>query len=113
VAVNKDGQEIFAHASGKRGAETDEPMTLDSVFWIASCTKMIAGIACMQLVEQSKLHLDDPAEAEYLCPELKRAKVIHGYDLNQNLILAEKEKGITLRMLLSHTGEFGTLIEWR
>lgn len=55
VAVNKDGQEIFAHASGKRGADTKEPMTMDSVFWIASCTKMIGGIACMQLVEQGRV----------------------------------------------------------
>ena len=28
---------------------------MDSVFWIASCTKMIGGIACMQLVEQGKV----------------------------------------------------------
>jgi len=58
-AVNKAGNEIFSYASGKRGAETEEPMTMDSVFWIASCTKMICGIAAMQLVEQGKLNLDD------------------------------------------------------
>ena len=52
VVVNSDGTEIFAHAAGQRGVSSQEPMTLDSVFWIASCTKMIAGIAIMQLVEQ-------------------------------------------------------------
>jgi D-alanyl-D-alanine carboxypeptidase len=34
-------------------------MDMDTVFWIASCTKMIVGIACMQLVEQGKFKLDD------------------------------------------------------
>jgi CubicO group peptidase (beta-lactamase class C family) len=34
-------------------------MDLESEFWIASCTKMIGGIAAMQLVEQGKLGLDD------------------------------------------------------
>jgi hypothetical protein len=54
VIVNSDGTEIFAHAAGQRGASSSEPMTLNTVFWIASCTKMIAGIAIMQLVEQGK-----------------------------------------------------------
>ena len=52
VAANKNGEENCSHASGKRGVDTQEPMTLDSVFWIASCTKMIGVIACMQLAEQ-------------------------------------------------------------
>lgn len=44
VVVDRSGNTLFQHASGKRGVDTEEPMTLDSVFWIASCTKMIAGI---------------------------------------------------------------------
>lgn len=59
VAVNKQGESIFEHASGKAGLGKEEDMTLDHCFWIASCTKMITGIACMQLVEQGKLALDD------------------------------------------------------
>jgi CubicO group peptidase (beta-lactamase class C family) len=79
-------------------------MTLDSVFWIASCTKMVAGIACMQLVEQGKLSLDDAASVEEIAPELKRAKVLKGFDENNKPILEDKKTGITLRMLLTHTG---------
>ena len=66
VSVNKSGDEIFSHASGLRGAESKEKMDLDSVFWIASCTKMVGGIACLQLVEQGKLSLDDGDQAEKL-----------------------------------------------
>jgi CubicO group peptidase (beta-lactamase class C family) len=103
--VNKNGEEIISHASGKRGPDTSEPMTLDSVFWIASCTKMIGGIACMMLVEQGKLSLDDADLAEKLCPELKLVKVLKGFNAENKPILEEKTKRITLRMLLSHTGE--------
>lgn len=101
VVVGKDGKELFAHASGKRGVTSSEPMTLDTVFWIASCTKMIAGIACMQLVEQGKLHLDDGDEIERLLPELKDLKV-----LQKDGSLVEKKRKITLRMLLTHTGNY-------
>jgi CubicO group peptidase (beta-lactamase class C family) len=101
VVVGKDGKELFAHAAGKRGVNSSEDMTLDNVFWIASCTKMIAGIAVMQLVEQGKLHLDDGDELEKLIPELKEIKV-----LQKDGKLVEKKTKITLRMLLSHTGMF-------
>jgi CubicO group peptidase (beta-lactamase class C family) len=100
VVVDKNGKEIFAHAAGKRGVNNSEDMTTDNVFWIASCTKMIAGIAVMQLVEQGKLHLDDGDEIEKLIPELKNVKV-----LQKDGKLVEKNKKITLRMLLTHTGK--------
>ena len=100
VAVGKDGKELFAHAAGKRGYGSDEAMSLDSIFWIASCTKMITGIACMQLVEQGKLSLDDAGQTEKLCPEIKDLQV-----LQSDGKLVPKKTGITLRMLLSHTGE--------
>jgi CubicO group peptidase (beta-lactamase class C family) len=99
VVIGKDGKERFASAAGKRGYGSSDPMTLDTIFWIASCTKMITGIACMQLVEQGKLSLDDAQQVENLCPELKGVKV-----MNADGTLVDKKRGITLRMLLSHTG---------
>lgn len=109
VVVGKDGKEIFAHAAGKRGVNSSEDMSLSNLYWIASCTKMIAGIACMQLVEQGKLHLDDGDEIERLVPELKDIKVL------QDGRLVEKNKKITLRMLLTHTGKcilFSIACDW-
>jgi CubicO group peptidase (beta-lactamase class C family) len=99
VVVGRDGKNIFTHCSGKRGVVTDEPMTQDNIYWIASCTKMIVGIACMQLVEKGILALDDSKQLEGLCPELQQVKV-----LQDDGTLVEKKRGITLRMLLSHTG---------
>jgi D-alanyl-D-alanine carboxypeptidase len=67
-AVNKDGDLLFEHASGKVGVGQERDMDMDTVFWIASCTKMITGIACMQLVEQGKLELDSVELVEKLAP---------------------------------------------
>jgi CubicO group peptidase (beta-lactamase class C family) len=77
-------------------------MTLDTVFWIASCTKMLVGIACMQLVEKNILNLDDKEQIESLCPELRDLGV-----LKEDGTLEEKKNPITLRMLLTHTAGFG------
>ncbi|KAL3465216.1 beta-lactamase/transpeptidase-like protein [Aspergillus heterothallicus] len=104
VVIDKTGNELFAHASGTRGADSTEPMTLDTIFWIASCTKMLIGVACMQLVETGKLSLDDGAQIETLCPELQTLKVLQQ---DGSLTVRDKEKKITLRMLLTHTAGFG------
>lgn len=107
--VNRSGDEIFSHASGKRGHDTEEPMTMETVFWIASCTKMVTGIACMQLVEQGVLKLDDPDLVDKLCPEIKDVKILKGFEKDKP-ILVEKNNRITLRMLLSHTGEYNVMM---
>ncbi|KAK5408729.1 hypothetical protein LTR20_009533 [Exophiala xenobiotica] len=101
VAVNKLGEPIFEHAAGKIGLGKTDMISMDSVFWIASCTKMITGIACMQLVEQGRLALDDSDQVYKLAPELKEKRV---WD---NGKLVPKTSEITLRMLLTHTAGFG------
>lgn len=102
VVVGRDGEELFAHSAGKRGVATSEPMTLDSIFWIASCTKLLTGIACMQLVEEGILRLDDGDQVEQLLPELKDLQV-----LRPDGSFEAKKRKITLRMLLSHMAGFG------
>jgi CubicO group peptidase (beta-lactamase class C family) len=77
-------------------------MALDSIFWIASCTKMIVGIASMQLVEKGLPALDYVGQVATLCPELRDVKVSQ-----DNGELVEKKRGMTLRMLLSYTAGFG------
>lgn len=102
AVVGKDGSDLFLHSAGKRGIESDEPMTPENVFWIASFTKMLTGIACMQLVESGALRLDDGEQLEGLCPELKDLPV-----LRKDGTTERKNKAITLRMLLTHTAGFG------
>ncbi|KAK8137412.1 hypothetical protein PG984_002905 [Apiospora sp. TS-2023a] len=102
VVVGKDGEELFAKAAGKRGIDSTEPMSLDCIYYIASCTKLLTGIIVMQLVEQGKLQLDDADQLESLCPELKDLKV-----LRPDGSFEDKKNRITLRMLLNHTVGFG------
>ncbi|KAI1172007.1 beta-lactamase/transpeptidase-like protein [Nemania sp. FL0916] len=102
VVIDKNGDDLFAYSAGKRGIASPDPMTLDNIFWIASCTKMVTALACMQLVEKGVLRLEDADQVESLCPELKYKKV-----LRKDGSFEDKKKGITLRMLLSHTAGFG------
>ncbi|KAK1143718.1 hypothetical protein N8T08_006118 [Aspergillus melleus] len=82
----------------------------DTVFWMASCTKLITSIACMQMVEQGKLDLDSVQQLESLAPELKTVQVLE-QDSDGGFRLVPKERGITLRMLLNHTSGFGYAFE--
>ncbi|KAA6409259.1 MAG: hypothetical protein FRX48_06812 [Lasallia pustulata] len=108
VVVGKDGKTLFSHASGTRGADTKEPMSMDTIFWIASCTKMICGIACMQLCEEGKITgLDDADLVEKVCPELKSMKILKSVDENGKPEYVEKKNRITIRQLLTHTAGFG------
>ncbi|KAI9927544.1 hypothetical protein AWENTII_006368 [Aspergillus wentii] len=108
-AVDRQGEIIFSHASGETGLGSKTPMTLDTTFWIASCTKLITSIACMQLVEQGRLALDDVEQVESLAPELKAVQVLERADGGFRLV--PKNRGITLRMLLNHTSGFGYAFE--
>lgn len=101
--INKDGDTVFEYAAGKRGIGSAEPMTTDTLFWIASCTKLITAVAAMQLVEQHKVDLDNGQQTEDILHELKSIKVIEEM-ADGKLRLVDKKRQITLRMLLSHTG---------
>lgn len=101
--VNKHGETIFSNAVGSIGAQSSDPMTFDTIFWLASCTKMLTGIACMQLVEQGILDLDNADQLDNLCPDLKKVQVVT-QDEDGTLRYSGQRRRITLRMLLSHTG---------
>lgn len=102
-SVNRDGDLLFAYASGARGLDHAQSMSLETIFWMASCTKLLTSIACMQVVEQGRLDLDNVEQVESLAPELKAVQVLERA-AEGGFRLAPKERGITLRMLLNHTG---------
>jgi CubicO group peptidase (beta-lactamase class C family) len=68
VAVRVDGDLLLDDAVGLADIGAGTPLTPDHLFRIASHSKTFTGIACMQLVEQGKLRLDDPARQHV--PEL-------------------------------------------
>ncbi len=79
-------------------------MTLDSVFWIASMTKAVATTAAMQMVEQGKLALHEPASK--VVPEIKAIQVLEGFDAAGKPKLRAPKREITLHHLLTHTAGF-------
>jgi uncharacterized protein YbbC (DUF1343 family) len=86
LEVGHDGAVVYRKAYGSRALEPRrEPMTLDTVFDLASLTKVVATTtAVMQLVEQGKLRMNDPV-AKYL-PEFAQ----------------NGKEDITVRQLLTH-----------
>jgi methyl acetate hydrolase len=105
VAMAATGNEvIYQGAFGKRDLSKDDPMTLDSVFWIASMTKAVTSAAVMQLVEQGKLSLDEPIGK--VLPDLASPQVLEGFDANGAPKLRPAKKPITLRQLMTHTAGF-------
>lgn len=86
VLVGHNGTIVYSKAFGMRSLEPDqEPMTVDTIFDIASLTKCVAtATSVMKLVEEGKIRLNDPV-ATYL-PEFAR----------------NGKENITIRQLLTH-----------
>lgn len=118
VAVDKEGKTLVEHASGTRSVNSKDPMDMDTSFCrsssmpfisssdlnsagIASCTKIVATIAVLQLVEQGSIPLDDPEFIKKLAPEIG-AKKVYADGVNG----VEQQGSVTMRMLLNHTAGF-------
>jgi methyl acetate hydrolase len=97
-------QGVFGKRDLSKGDASDNAMTADSVFWIASMTKAITAAAGMQLVEQGKLSLDEPIGK--VLPDLAAPQVLDGFDAKGEPKLRPANKPITLRHLMTHTAGF-------
>ena len=103
LAADVDGV-VYEGAFGRREVGTGAPMTVDTVFWIASMTKAVTSVAAMQLVEQGRLDLDEPLGTRL--PELASPQMLEGFDARGAPRLRPASRPITLRHLLTHTAGF-------
>lgn len=92
-------------AAGVRDPASGAPMTVDSVFQLASMTKAIVSVAAMQLVEEGRLALNSPIGS--VLPALADPQVLQGFDDEGRVLLRPATAPITLRHLLTHTSGFG------
>lgn len=103
MAATKDAV-IYQGAFGVRAKGAPAAMSSDTVFAIASMTKLLTSVAALQLVERGKLALDEPAAR--IDPTLENQQVLDGFDAKGNPQLRPARKPITLRHLLTHTSGF-------
>src|SRR5215510_1452971 len=116
VALVTDREHVlYEGAFGVADVATGRPLTTDALFRIASMTKPVTSVALMQLVEQGKLGLDDPAE-KYL-PELAGLKVIESFDATTGAYqVRPASRTATVRHFLTHTSGLAypfTSATWR
>ncbi len=101
VAMATDRKANFYEGcAGKRSLGADAAMTLDSVMAIFSTTKALTGTALMQLVEEGKLKLDDPAK-KYV-PEIAELQVLDGFDATGQPKTRAPKRDITVNDLILH-----------
>lgn len=117
LLVWHNGQVVYRKALGNRALEPRrEPMTVDTIFDIASLTKVVATTtAVMQLVQKGEVRLNDPV-VKYI-PEFGqndkdditvRQLLTHYSGLPEDLDLKEKWEGhdTALRMAYAETPQF-------
>ena len=97
---------LYQGAFGKAEVGRERPMTADAIFRIASMTKPVTSVAAMQLYEQGRFALDDPAE-KYL-PELANLMVFESFDHATGAYkVRPAAKKVTIRHLFTHTSGLG------
>ncbi len=105
VAMATDGTDILQEdVAGVRQLGGAVPMTLDSIFWIASLTKAVTSVAAMQLVEQGRVALDQPLGQ--VVPKLANPQVLEGFGTDGQPMLRPARREVTLHDLLTHTSGF-------
>lgn len=103
VALVTDRRRVlYQGAFGVADVSSGRALTADALFRIASMTKPVTSLALMQLIEQGRLGLDDPAD-KYL-PELANLKVFESFDPATGAYrLRPAARPATVRHFLTHT----------
>jgi methyl acetate hydrolase len=103
--VANDSGIIYQGAFGRRAVDRPDPMTLDSVFRIASMTKAVTAVAAMQLIEAGRIGLEQPIGE--ILPFARDVQVLEGFDDSGKPRLRAPERAVTVRHLLTHTSGYG------
>jgi CubicO group peptidase (beta-lactamase class C family) len=88
IALIRDGEVVWADGFGVANTITGEPVTADTVFEVASISKVVTAYTALRLVEQGLLSLDEPVVTYLSEPWLPPS---------------EYREQITLRHLASHS----------
>ena len=114
TAVARKGRVAHLSAQGVMDLESKQPMTPASMFRIASMTKPVVGVAIMMLVEEGKLHLNDPV-SRYI-PQFRGMKVAvaqpasgrGGTNGDPRFYTVPAQRDVTIKDLLTHVSGLGS-----
>ncbi|WP_310451146.1 serine hydrolase domain-containing protein [Sulfuritalea sp.] len=99
MATDRQGN-FYEGAVGSRELGKDAPMTTDSVFAIFSTTKALTATCLMQLVEEGRISLSDPARK--YAPEIGELQVLEGFDAAGQPRTRPPKRDITINDLMLH-----------
>jgi CubicO group peptidase (beta-lactamase class C family) len=105
VLLARHGRLVSLKIFLKKNLATGEPIAPDTIFRIASMSKLVTGVALMILFEENKFALDDPV-AKFI-PEFAQLKVYAGVDAAGRPVLVDPAHPPTMRELMSHSAGFG------
>ena len=94
TAVVSRDRLLHLEATGLADIASSRPMTTDMLFWIASMTKPVTGVAVLMLQDEGKLKASDPV-AKHL-PAFANLKTPSGRAAN-----------VTITQILTHTSGLG------
>ena len=116
--VGRRGKVAHHVAQGVMDRDTKQPMAAGTMFRIASMTKPVIGVAVMMLIEEGRLHLNDPV-ARYI-PEFRDMKVAvplpaagppaapGGAPAGPRFYTVPAQRAITIKDLLTHVSGLGS-----
>jgi CubicO group peptidase (beta-lactamase class C family) len=107
VALVSHHDDVHVETLGTLAFDNPAPMKRDTIFRIASLTKVIAAVAAMILVEDCKLRLDDPIDP--WLPELANRRVLKSLSSEIDDTVPA-QRAITVRDLLTYTMGFGSIM---
>lgn len=108
IAVIENGRVNYVRAYGVRNDKGD-PLTIDTVMYGASLTKTVVAYTSLQLVDQHRLDLDQPLQADLDKPLLAYGPdpvFLTKYGPYKDLASDDRWKTITPRMCLTHSTGF-------
>jgi methyl acetate hydrolase len=100
MAADDEGV-TYEGAAGPRTVGEDEPVSADSIFRIASMTKIVCTVAALQQRDRGHLDLDAPVDS--YCPEFAAVEVLDGFDDDDKPRTRAPASRATVRQLLTHT----------
>ncbi|HET7565823.1 MAG TPA: serine hydrolase domain-containing protein [Gemmatimonadaceae bacterium] len=107
VALVSRHDDVHIETLGTLSFDDVTPMRRDTIFRIASITKLITAVAAMILIEECKLRLDDSIEP--WLPELADRRVLRSIASEPDDTVSAR-RAITVRDLLTYRMGFGSVM---